>query len=189
MWELLDLRAHKCFWNGPKALTKIPAGHPNSCIHCDSTTTGQIRTISISMEPSWPIGFWWFAFTNQRHRWGTHKVGICTIMKYLLVQYKHNLIGMIFLLHQQWYVCEWGKLLPWPCQPVFFSQKVYEPLMEILWKYILLSFWFELSNQVTMLHMSRQLSCRDICKIVIRSNCHLSCQSNIYSHEIWIMST
>ena len=143
MWELLDLRAHKCFWNGPQAVTKIPAGHPNYCIHCDSITTGQIRTISISMEPSWPIGFWWFAFTNQRHRWGTRKVGICTIMKYLLVQYKHNLTGMIFLLHQQWYVCEWGKILPWPCQPVFISQKVYEPLMEILWKYLSLSFWFE----------------------------------------------
>ena len=43
---------------------------------------------------------------------------------------------------------------------------VYELLIETSWKFYSLSNWFELSNQVTNLRMSRQLSCRDMRKIV-----------------------
>ena len=48
------------------------------------------------------------------------------------------------------------------------SQRVDELIAEILWKLFMLRFRFCCSNQVAYLHMSQQLSCRDMCK-----NCDL----------------
>ena len=45
-------------------------------------------------------------------------------------------------------------------------------------KFSLLRAWFWLSNKVTNLHMSRQLSCRDMCKIVTCSDHCVSNNSN-----------
>ena len=53
----------------------IGVGHPNSCRCGNSTTAVLIGAISSSMELSWPVGFWWFAFTNQKCRQRTHKFG------------------------------------------------------------------------------------------------------------------
>ena len=36
------------------------------------------------------------------------------------------------------------------------------------------------ANQTTILHMTRQLSCRGMCKIMAWSDYHCSCKSNIY---------
>ena len=58
------------------------------------------------------------------------------------------------------------------CQkiPRNLSQRIYELIIEVLWTLSLLSLWFWVFDQVINLHMSRQLSCRDMCKIVIWSD-------------------
>ena len=43
--------------------------------------------------------------------------------------------------------------------------------------------------RVTRLHMSRQLNCRDMCKVVSGPDYHFSHMSNIYFYEILIMSS
>ena len=65
------------------------------------------------------------------------------------------------------------------------SQSVYKL---ILWKIFLPWFWFQWSNQLTILHMSRQLSCRDMCKIVTWFDHHFPSKSNMNFNEIWVMS-
>ena len=58
----------------------------------------------------------------------------------------------------------------------------------LLKKFFLPWFQFQWSNQVTILHMSQQLSCRDMCKLVTRSGQFLHIKSNMNFHRIWIMS-
>ena len=58
--------------------------------------------------------------------------------------------------------------------------EIYELINKILRQCFLLcslSLW---CNQVTILHMSRQLSCRDMCKIVNRSDHYFPCHSKIF---------
>ena len=52
------------------------------------------------------------------------------------------------------------------CQQGYPSQRVYELIVEISPKFSFFLLWYQWSDQVTYLHMSRQLSCRDMCKIV-----------------------
>ena len=56
-----------------QGLAGIPVGRPNSC-RC--ITAGSIQAISNSVEPTWPICFWWFAFSNHRQKRGTCKVSL-----------------------------------------------------------------------------------------------------------------
>ena len=46
------------------------------------------------------------------------------------------------------------------------SQKIYELIIQISWKYMLPFFEKLLSDQVTILHMPWQLSCHGMCKFV-----------------------
>ena len=52
--------------------------------------------------------------------------------------------------------------------------KAFMLVIEILWKFLLIQFCFYWLNQVTILHMSRQLSCRAMCKIVTWYQAQLS---------------
>ena len=52
-----------------------------------------------------------------------------------------------------------------------------------------LSFWFWWSKQLTILHMSRQPSCRDICKSLSWSDLYCSINGNMDFNKIWIMSS
>ena len=55
--------------------------------------------------------------------------------------------------------------------------------MEILWKLILLQYKFLYSNQVTNLHMPRQLSCRGMCKFMTQYDHYSSCKGKMYLYE------
>ena len=57
-----------------------------------------------------------------------------------------------------------------------FYKPFMRPTIEILWHLLLFQFWFWWSNQVTNLHMSQQLSCCDMCRIVICTFYHISCK-------------
>ena len=67
------------------------------------------------------------------------------------------------------------------------SQTLYKLIIKILWKHILLSRSFWQSNQVIILHMSRQFSCRDMCKIMTWSDVYFSHKRNLNFHEIWFL--
>ena len=69
------------------------------------------------------------------------------------------------------------------------SSSAYELIIEILRKYSLLQFWSWWPNQVTILHMSQQLSCCDMRKIVTWSDQYLLSKSNMYFYEIWVVSS
>ena len=56
------------------------------------------------------------------------------------------------------------------CNLWIILKMIYEPIILILWKFMLLSFCFFWSHHVTILHISWQLSCHAMCKIVTRSN-------------------
>ena len=66
------------------------------------------------------------------------------------------------------------------------SQTVYELI--ILVKIIFAMIWWWWSNQVTILHMPRQLSCRGVCTIVTWSEDYFSHQSSMYCSKILIIS-
>ena len=65
-------------------------------------------------------------------------------------------------------------------------QNAYEVIIEILWKFFVLYFLFFWSNQATMLHMPRQLSCRVMCKIVTWFD-FFSSDIDTYIYKICIM--
>ena len=69
------------------------------------------------------------------------------------------------------------------------SQRVYELIIEILLKRFLFWLWIWWSCQVTILRMSQQLSCRDMCKIVTWFNHYFPCKSNLIYFKIWIVSS
>ena len=66
---------------------------------------------------------------------------------------------------------------------------IYELIIELSWKFYSKQVWFWWSIQVTIVHMSRQLSCRDMCKIVTWCDHYFSCKSKTYFHKIWMMSS
>ena len=61
------------------------------------------------------------------------------------------------------------------------SQSIHEFMIEILWKFCL--FWFWHSNQVIVLHMSRQLSCPDMGKVVAWLDHYFLCNSYTYFYQ------
>ena len=65
-------------------------------------------------------------------------------------------------------------------------QTVYELI--IILQIIFVMIWWWWSNQVTIMHMPRQLSCRGMCKIVTWSDDYFSNKSSIYCSKIWIIS-
>ena len=102
---------------------------------------------------------------------------------------------MIYLITQipvVWYL---SMLVSWPVALSHYdlgpySHRVYKLMMEFLWKFLLLQSQFQSSNQLINLHMSWQLSCHDICKIMIRLDHYFPSNCNtIFSNEIWIVSS
>ena len=86
--------AHRCAtaWSlADHACPGIPVRHPNSC----GCTAGLIRSISSSMEMSWPLSFWWYALSNQRHG-ETWNWSICYFQ--ILCEIKHSLKSNITLM-------------------------------------------------------------------------------------------
>ena len=74
-------------------------------------------------------------------------------------------------------LCWWHLLYSY--DPGSNSQRVYELMIEILRKLSLLWLCFQLFNYVTILHMTRQLSCRPMCKIMTWSDQYYYNKSNI----------
>ena len=58
------------------------------------------------------------------------------------------------------------------------SPMLYELMNEISWKFFSIQLQFQWLDQVTILHMSLQLGCREICKIVTISNHYFSQKSS-----------
>ena len=77
-------------------------------------------------------------------------------------------------------VCSYGDL-------GYISLRVYESIIEISWKSSLLLFLFWWSCQVTNLLMSQQLSCCDMCKIVVWLDQYLLSMSMYFfmRFELW----
>ena len=63
----------------------------------------------------------------------------------------------------------------------------YELIIEVSWKFSWLSFHLWLSKELTILHMSWQLSCHDMCKIVTWCDCYFTCKNNIWI--LWVHKT
>ena len=76
------------------ASQRIPIGYPNSCWHCNSTTTEPICSIPSSIKTSWPIDFCWFAFINQKCRRKTHIVGLL-VWEWILITCNLWILGII----------------------------------------------------------------------------------------------
>ena len=75
---------------------------------------------------------------------------------------------------EDWISCEPTNAL-WPI-----LQRVYELLIEILWKNLFAEILIQWSNLVTILYMQWQLSCHGMCKIVTWLDHALSCMRKIY---------
>ena len=74
-----------------------------------------------------------------------------------------------------------------PHEPI--SQKVYELIIKVLQIILHSKFRFIWSIQVKILHISRQLCCWCVCKIVIWSDNYFVCYGSIDIYKIWIMSS
>ena len=85
----------------------------------------------------------------------------------------------------------------WPHGTI--SERVKELTIEILWKLFCRSFYFNNSirsqfctchdSSVTILHMSRQLSCRDMCKVVTVSGHYFLSKRSMDYDKLWITSS
>ena len=94
---------------------------------------------------------------------------------------------------RKWSVClVWGMfVLPIPPRLVrhqeHILQRLYELITQISWRIILLLFEKWWSDQITILHMSRQLSCRDMCKFVTWSDYynHTFSTRELFQFQLW----
>ena len=77
---------------------------------------------------------------------------------------------------------------PLPYQGII-SHKIYDLILEIFQKLFPRLFWFCQFNQATNLHMSWQLSCRDMCKIVTWWGHQFLCKGTAYFYKIWVTSS
>ena len=69
------------------------------------------------------------------------------------------------------------------------SQRAYELMIEISWKFSLSQFRFSWADQVIILHMPQQLSCCGMCKIVTWLDHYIFYIRATYFHKIWIVSS